>query len=136
MGHQTMGRLPPTRRLLALVFISAVVVASLPALAHHGWDWAEEEQTELKGIITSISMAPPHPTLTVTTEGGVVWRIELGNPSKTEQSGFAAATAKPGDAITVLGNRHRDKSKMQMKAVRITIAGKTYDMYPERIRTN
>jgi hypothetical protein len=81
-------------------------------------------------------MAPPHPTLMVKAEDGVIWRVELGNPSKTAQSGFTAETAKPGDAITVVGNRHRDKSRMQMKAVRIVIAGKNYDMYPERIRTN
>jgi hypothetical protein len=81
-------------------------------------------------------MAPPHPTLTVTAEDGVVWQVELGNPNKTARSGFTGETAKSGDAITVLGNRHQDKSKMQMKAVRITIAGKNYDMYPERIQTN
>ena len=40
------------------------------------------------------------------------------------------------DAITALGNRHLDKSKAHMKAVRIVIAGKNYDMYPERIRSN
>ena len=34
------------------------------------------------------------------------------------------------------GNRGKDKSKMHMKAVRITVAGKQYDMYPERFRTN
>jgi hypothetical protein len=124
------------RRLIQLLFMGAIFGASVPALAHHGWDWAEEEQSELKGVINAISMAPPHPTLTVTADDGVVWQVELGNPNKTAQSGFTGETAKPGDAITILGNRHQDKSTMQMKAVRITIAGKNYDMYPERIRTD
>ena len=127
--------LPYKRRLLQLLFAGAVVGASVPAAAHHGWSWADKEQTELKGSIKSISMAPPHPTLMVTAADGVIWQIDLGNPNQTARSQFTADTAKPGDAITVLGNRDQDKSKMHMKAVRITIAGKNYDMYPERIRT-
>ena len=81
-------------------------------------------------------MAPPHPSLQVTAGDGVLWQIDLANPNQTERSGFTATSAKPGDAIVVLGNRHQDKTKMMMKAVRITVAGKTYDLYPERIKTN
>lgn len=108
---------------------------ALPAAAHHGWSWAEEQQTELKGVIKTVSMAPPHPTLQVTAADGVEWRVDLGNPNQTARSGFAEGSAKPGDAIVVLGNKALDKSKW-MKAVRITVAGKQYDMYPERIRSN
>ncbi|CAN7385157.1 DUF6152 family protein [Bosea sp. LjRoot237] len=120
----------------ALLCGVAAAVFALPAWAHHGWGWAVDEQSELKGTIRSISMAPPHPTLQVAAADGVVWQIDLGNPSQTARANFTAETAKPGDAITVLGNRHQDASKKQMKAVRITIGGKNYDMYPERIRTN
>jgi hypothetical protein len=108
---------------------------ALPAAAHHGWSWAEEQQTELKGVIKTISMAPPHPTLYVTAADGAVWQVDLGNPSQTQRSGFTETSGKVGDAIAVLGNKALDKSKW-MKAVRITIAGKNYDMYPERIRSN
>lgn len=124
------------RRVLQLVVGGAIVVTSVPAVAHHGWSWAEDAQSELKGTIRSISMAPPHPSLQVVAADGVLWQIDLGNPNQTERSGFTATSAKLGDAIVILGNRHKDKTKMQMKAVRITIAGKNYDMYPERIRTN
>jgi hypothetical protein len=123
------------RRLpLALGALAAAALA-LPALAHHGWAWAEGEQMTLQGTISKIEMAPPHPMLMVQAEGKL-WQVDLGNPSQTERSGFRGDTAKPGDAVTALGNRHLDKSKAHMKAVRITIAGKNYDMYPERIRTN
>jgi Family of unknown function (DUF6152) len=126
-----------TRRgLLRTALAGAIVVPSLPAFAHHGWSWAEDKQMELKGTIQKISMAPPHPTLMVAAADGVVWLVELGNPTLTARSGFTAKTAKPGDAIVVLGNRHKDKTKAHMKAVRITIAGRTYDIYPERISTN
>ena len=124
------------RRALQLGVASAVVATSLPALAHHGWNWAEDQQSELKGTVKSVSMAPPHPSLKVTAADGKEWLIDLANPNQTERSGFTAASAKAGDAIVVLGNRAKDKSQLWMKAVRIVVGGKTYDLYPERIKTN
>jgi hypothetical protein len=130
--HKRLSR----RRALQLGVIGAAAGASLPALAHHGWNWAEDQQSELSGTVNSVSMAPPHPSLQVTASDGKQWLIDLANPNQTERSGFTAASAKPGDAIVVLGNRSKDKSQLWMKAVRITVAGKTYDLYPERIKTN
>lgn len=122
----------PALRLPAIAVAGALAFAA-PALAHHGWSWAESEQMTLQGTIKTISMSPPHPTLHVTASDGVVWQVDLGNPRQTADSGFTGDTAKPGDAITVLGNRDRDSAKPHMKAVRLTLAGKNYDMYPERI---
>lgn len=116
--------------------LAGLLALSAPALAHHGWSWAESEQMTLEGTIKTISMAPPHPSLEVTASDGTLWQVDLGNPRQTSASGFTGDTAKPGDAITVLGNRNRDSAKAHMKAVRITLAGKNYDMYPERIGRN
>ena len=124
------------RRALQLGVIGAAAGASLPALAHHGWNWAEDQQSELSGTVKSVSMAPPHPSLQVTAADGKQWLIDLANPNQTERSGFTAASAKAGDAIVVLGNRSKDKSQLWMKAVRITVGDKTYDLYPERIKSN
>jgi len=121
-------------RRLVLVALAAAAIPGLPALAHHGWSWAEGEQVTLEGTIRSISMSPPHPVLQVEAADGVVWQVDLGNPRQTERSGFTGDTAEPGDAITVLGNRSKDLDDMHMKAVRITIDGQNYDMYPERIQ--
>ena len=118
-----------------LLALTALAVSGL-APAHHGWAWAEDEQSTLTGKIQSISMNAPHPTLQVSDAAGATWQIDLGNPNQTERSGFAADSAKTGDSITVLGNRNRDKERNHMKAVRITIAGKNFDLYPERIRSN
>ena len=124
------------RRTLLLGAVGATVATSLPALAHHGWNWAEDRQSELSGTVKSVSMAPPHPSLKIAAADGKEWLIDLANPNQTERSGFTATSTKAGDAITVLGNRAKDKSQLWMKAVRITVAGKTYDLYPERIKTN
>ncbi len=121
------------RRLMAATLAASLAAVTLPALAHHGWDWAQAEQTEMKGTVQKVSMAPPHPSLQVKAADGVVWQVDLSNPGQTERSGFTGASAKPGDSIVILGNKHKDKSKRVMKAVRITIGGKNYDMYPERI---
>lgn len=106
------------------------------AYAHHGWSWAEADQVELSGMIREISMAPPHPTLQVETQNDGVWRVELGNPRLTQRSGFVEGVAKVGDPIVALGNRSLDPNEKRMKAVRITVAGKVYDIYPDRIQTN
>lgn len=126
-------------RRLSLPISSLAIAAALAAgtaTAHHGWSWAEGEQTTLQGTVRTVSMAPPHPMLQVAAGDGALWQVDLGNPSQTQRSGFTESTAKAGDAITVLGNRNLDASKKHMKAVRITVAGRDYDMYPERIRTN
>lgn len=124
-------------RVVAMALLAfAAVLLTQRAVAHHGWAWAEDEQSTLAGRIQSVSMSAPHPTLQVTDAAGATWQVDLGNPSQTERSGFTGESAKAGDAITVLGNRHRDRARNHMKAVRITISGRNFDLYPERITPN
>ena len=115
--------------------VAAVAMTAVAALAHHGWSWAQEKQSELTGKVVSVVVAPPHPSLEVEAADGL-WKIELGNPRQTERAGFDDTSAKPGDEVVVLGNRSLDETEKRMKAVRITVAGKVYDIYPERIETN
>ncbi|ACE90196.1 hypothetical protein AMC90_CH01140 [Rhizobium phaseoli] len=123
-----------TKRLLAAVGLSAALATG--AAAHHGWSWAEADQIELRGTIEKISMGGPHPTLDVATADDGLWRVELGNPRQTERSGFVEGVATPGDQVVALGNRSQDRQEKRMKAVRITIGEKRYDIYPDRIKTN
>lgn len=123
--------------LLGRIFSGAAVAAifATGALAHHGWSWAEADQIELRGIIREIYIGPPHPTLDVETASDGLWRIELANHNQTTRAGFVEGSAKEGDEIIALGNRSTDPQEKRMKAVRISVAGKTYDLYPERIKT-
>ncbi len=102
------------------------------AWAHHGWNWAEQAQMRLTGTVKVVQMAPPHPRLEVETPDGI-WRVELANPSQTLRAGFVETSAKPGDSVIAIGNRAKNRAEMRMKAVQITVEGKTYDLYPERI---
>lgn len=107
---------------------------SAPARAHHGWSWADTEQTTLTGVVRKVVVAPPHPYLDVQTQNDGLWRVELGNPSQTRESGFNEQSAQAGQTIKAVGNRARDHAEKRMKAVQISVGGKTYDIYPERIR--
>jgi hypothetical protein len=115
----------------ACVFVVAAMFG-VPALAHHGWSWTQDGMFQLTGTITKIYFGNPHPTLEVDAEGES-WTVDLATPSATTRAGFTEDTAKVGDEVTALGNRSRDETEKRMKAVRITINGKNYDVYPDRV---
>lgn len=119
-------------RFFGLVAIPVLFTAG--AFAHHGWDWAEEKQTDLSGTIREIYIGPPHPTLKVETASDGVWTVELSNPAQTVRAGFVEGVTKVGDKVEVLGNRSAKAGQKVMKAVRLIIADKTYLLYPERIQ--
>ena len=101
-------------------------------LAHHGWTWTEEKQTEMTGKITKIYIGPPHPQINIDTADGP-WTIDFGNPNQTLAAGFVEGSAKVGDTVLILGNRSNRPGEKLMKAVRATINGKAYTFYPERL---
>lgn len=121
------------RTLMAATVWAAAALLPAAARAHHGWSWAEDAQSELSGTVQQVQVAPPHPWLDVKTAQGVVWRVDLGNPTQTERSGFTQNSAQLGDNVTVIGNRDKDQTRQRMKAVQITVQGKPYVMYPERL---
>lgn len=113
---------------------AAAAMVAGGAAAHHGWSWAEAEQVELSGTIREVTIAPPHPVLRVETPNDGVWTVELGNPSQTSRAGFVEGVARPGDRIIALGNRAENRSERRLKAVRVTVGDRRFDIYPERIR--
>ncbi|MEH6386639.1 DUF6152 family protein [Pseudomonas profundi] len=120
-------------RLPYIATVAAGMLFASGVAAHHGWSWAEPEQMQLTGTVKSVSIAPPHPSLDIETQDGESWHIQLGNPAGTARSGFDEDSAEAGDEITVVGNRSQDRSELRMKAVQVTVEGKTYDIYPERV---
>jgi hypothetical protein len=121
-----------TRRMLLTGAAALALITAMPALAHHGWSWTEDGFFELTGTITAIYYGNPHPTLDVEANGEV-WRVELATPSATARAGFMEDTAKVGDEVVAVGNRSQDEAEKRMKAVRLTVNGKTYDVYPSRV---
>lgn len=117
-------------------FLGGAVLTAVAtgAAAHHGWSWAEGEQMELAGTIRRVTIAPPHPTLQVETPSDGMWTVELGNPTQTRRAGFVEGVANPGDRVVALGNRSQNRSERRLKAVRITVGERRFDIYPERIQ--
>ncbi len=118
----------PRRSVLAL----ALALPSA-ALAHHGWNWAVEEPETVEAVIETVTLAPPHPGLTVRMADGEVWTVDFTNPRGVERAGFREGSAEPGDTVVIFGNRSRDANEKLMKAVKITVRGQDYIFYPERL---
>ena len=118
-----------------LVAALLCLTAITPALAHHGWAWTQDGFFELEGVISEVYIGNPHATLDVDVEGEI-WRVELAPPSRTVAAGFTEDVAKKGDEVKAIGNRSRDETEKRMKAVRIVVNGKTYDVYPGRVPSN
>ena len=118
-----------------LVAALLCLTAITPALAHLGWAWTQDGFFELEGVISEVYIGNPHATLDVDVEGEI-WRVELAPPSRTVAAGFTEDVAKKGDEVKAIGNRSRDETEKRMKAVRIVVNGKTYDVYPGRVPSN
>ena len=117
----------------SVTLAAAVILAvGTAAYAHHGWSWTQDGFFELRGTIKAIYIGNPHATLDVDAEGEA-WRVEMAPPSRTIAAGFTEAVAKVGDEVTAIGNRSVDQAEKRMKAVRIIVGGKTYDVYPDRV---
>jgi hypothetical protein len=110
----------------------AVFLLTVPALAHHGWAWTEDEPFELTGTIEEIYIGNPHVTLKVRAADGV-WDVDLAPLARSVRAGFDENAAKVGDQVTCIGFRSRDHAERHMKAARVIVGGTTYDVYPDRV---
>ena len=110
-----------------LLLSAALVLAPAGAAAHHGWTGYDEERTlELKGVIRSSTYEQPHGTLELDVEKKT-WRVVLAPPTRMKSRGLARDMLKPKTEATVVGYPHR-KNKLELRAERITVAGKTVEL--------
>ena len=120
------------RRGFVVAGLLAVVVSSVPTLAHHGWGGYAEKTSEISGTVESpVSMAGPHATMKVKANGQV-WDIVLAPPPRAQQAGLKEGMIPVGEKVTIHGNRHSDPKKFEMKTSRVTWNGKVYNVYPDR----
>ena len=133
----TMSSILNRRHALQLVLGAGASAMSLPAAAHHGWSWAEDDQSTLTGTDPD-------------DLDGAAASLAAGKGGRRRRLAGRSGQSQPDRAVGIHGDLRprrampsscwatatRTRRKMHMKAVRITIAGKNYDMYPERIRTN
>jgi hypothetical protein len=117
------------RRFLAACGLAALFPAA--ARAHHGWAWASDEEFSLTGVIRGARLGNPHGELDVEAADGM-WVAEIGQPWRNEQAGLTEALLAPGTELTLEGHRSRNPDEKLMKAERVIIAGRLYELYPDR----
>ena len=116
----------------ATISLAAVALFATRGYAHHGWSWADESETfELTGVIKAAQLGNPHGLLTVTSKNED-WTVEVGQPWRNERAGLTDSMLAKGVEATFQGHRAKERKKRLMKAERIIIAGKLYNLYPDR----
>ena len=122
-----------TKRLTWLtlwVFIISAVGAQV-AVAHHGWGWATNEEFELTGKITDVRLGNPHGEVTLDVDGKM-WTVEVGQPWRNERVELSKKLLSKGQVMTVHGHRSAKADELLVKAERVVINGKDYNLYPDR----
>jgi hypothetical protein len=111
------------KRLLAAI---AVITPAL-AFAHHGWSEYDQTKTlTLEGQVTESGYEHPHGYVKLTTQGKE-WIAVLAPPSRMDNRGLSRDMLKPGAKVTLVGYQNRNKPE-EMRAERITVAGKTVEL--------
>lgn len=124
----------PTRRdILRAALLAPALAPALaaPAAAHHGWRWTDSGAFELSGVIVAARLGNPHGVLTVDA-GGERWQVEVGQPWRNARAGLTDAMLAPGVEIVAQGHRSADPAQRLMKAERIIIGGRLFNLYPDR----
>jgi Family of unknown function (DUF6152) len=101
---------------VAAFAVFGLLVAAGPADAHHSWQLDHSKVLTLTGTVTRFDFANPHVQvyLQVKEDNGVTDTWQAGGPSPNQLSrgGWSRDTLKPGDQITVAGNRNKDGTKV------------------------
>ncbi|ADZ69936.1 DUF6152 family protein [Polymorphum gilvum] len=117
-----------------LVFGLLVALAGLradPAAAHHGWSWTTGRNLQLVGVIVEVRLGNPHGMLKVDAEGDV-WTVEVGQPWRNQRAGLRDGDLAVGTEITIIGEPSANLDDRLLKAEKIRIGGRDYDLYPGR----
>ena len=102
------------------------------AFAHHGWRWTADGQFELTARVEKAELGNPHGVLTMDADGSK-WLVEIGQPWRNAQAGLRDEMMARGVTLTLVGKRSSDPKENRMKAERVIIDGKNFDLYPERL---
>lgn len=97
------------------------------AEAHHGWGGYDSEKVlTLEGTILECKYTNPHGELRVQTPDKV-WVATLAPPFRMQNRGLTEEMMKAGARCTVVGYPSKSAPN-EMRAERITVAGKTVEL--------
>ena len=101
-----------TLRKRVLSVIGSLVVAS-PLLAHHEWPIDQTKRIKVQGTVTAFTWANPHVMIALDVDAnGTIekWTVGGSSPQYMTTCGWNKKSLKPGDVITVIGYRFKDRS--------------------------
>jgi len=109
------------------LLVASLTLAAGAAAAHHGWgSYDAANPVTIAGPIQSSRYENPHATITVRSDGRL-WTITLAPTSRMTSRGAAAPVVAVGKTVSAYGYVSTAQ-KDEMRAERITVDGKTYEM--------
>ena len=85
----------------------------------------------MAGVARQVRNGNPHGMMMLATSSGM-WRVEIGQPWRNQRAGLTGEVLKSGTQLVVRGHRSARRGERLMKAERIVIGGKSYNLYPDR----
>ena len=111
----------------AVTFFSAFALLTGAALAHHGWgSYDAAKPVTVTGPIMTSKFENPHATITV-KGSDKVWTVTLAPTSRMSSRGATEKVVAVGNNVSAYGYPSTVE-KDEMRAERITVDGKTYEL--------
>jgi hypothetical protein len=111
----------------ALTVFAALALLGGAALAHHGWgSYDAAKPITVAGPIVTSKFENPHATITVRGTDKV-WTVTLAPTSRMSSRGATEKVIAVGNNVSAYGYPSTVE-KDEMRAERITVDGKTYEM--------
>jgi hypothetical protein len=113
------------KRRFALII--AIVFMAGAASAHHGWgSYDASKGFTISAPVETLSWADPHVHLMLKYEGAT-WEATLAPLFRMQSRGLTKDMLKPGTPVVVVGYPST-RNEHEMRAERITVAGKTVEL--------
>jgi Family of unknown function (DUF6152) len=105
----------------------ALLLACGPVSAHHGSsNYDLSKSVSVKGTITQFEFVNPHSAIHLEAKddkgNAEQWLIEADSPNNLARAGWTRESLKPGDQVTIVGNRLKDGSKV-MRLQKVIFSG-------------
>ena len=115
------------RHLSLPIIVVAAACGTAAAFAHHGWgSYDAANPVTVTGPIQTVKFENPHAEITV-KDPAKVWTVTLAPTSRMTSRGASANVVAVGKTVSAYGYPSTVQ-KDEMRAERITVDGKTYEL--------